>query len=328
MMSTARPLLLAWLACACLPALPPTPTLDSKQPIAIEPTPAADVVEQQPAELTLPRCAELDLGAWRDELEQAAPDARAELLARMGFLLDDDGDLEADPHPALHVRSVQIHEVQLGGPPGIERVLELVVVDDAQLGLDHAHALVQVFTRSHVARLCRTLEHGQLSTTWIGSSRPAVLHSDPQLSWYPQALGFVELLAPGVHAIELRRATGVTTAGLETSEYSLSYLSLDEQGGLTEIFGPVYLYYRKYEQQAAIPMFDVRTTVGVHGPPSHSWPATIETREETVAADLSKPRPVRETTVGRWQWLDGVYVQTLRRTSVCDHPPECRIVDR
>lgn len=297
--------------------LAPTPAGVSQSPTP-EPTPTPiEIAEALPSS-----CGAFDLEAWRVELEAAAPEARAELLARLGLTLDDDGDGETDPHAALHLRSVQVRAIELGGPRGLEQVVEVVVVDNQALELTHVHAAVQVFTPIPGAGLCRTLDRGRFATTWLGTVRPAVLLSGPRLGWYPQAIDFVELLAPGVHAIELRRATGEITTARETSEYSLSYLSLDERGQLTEIFGPYPLFHQRIERDSAIPIMDVHGSVEVQ---AGEWPARIETTEQTISVHVGESSSRRGQGRTSWVLRDGVYQSWQRSFIDLSKGPDCNV---
>jgi hypothetical protein len=275
---------------------PPVEIVFTPEP---QPIPAADVWHD-------PRCGALDLQAWSLELERASPDAREALLARIGLVIDDDFEDRRGPtpHTSLYLRNVRIHDVELGGPPGRERVVEVELADNPKLDDTHAHTLAQVFTQTPTGELCYLLEEGELSASFVGEDRPEVANADPKLSWGPLAIAFIELTAPGISAIEVHWAGGSTAEDIQVSEYTLSYWSFDERGKLVPIFEPFWLFFRRVNSEGEIQIIEVRGEVRVLG---GQWPAQLETREDHAVQRVDEPKAERSTKRGTWQLRNGVY---------------------
>lgn len=297
------------LICACVPKPVPTPIVEppTQPEVAEPPEPKAEIeapeIVDEPV-VVAHRCAALDLEAWTSELEAASPKAVPELLAKLGLQATDPDDYEEDTawHAAVHLRAVRLHQVELGGPPGIEQIVEVELAGTPALDETHARAVVQVFIQGENGELCRVLDDDELSASLVGTQRPAFPHPDGPRPWGPQTIAFVELLAAGQYVISRRHASGETE--LEEAIDTISYWALDENGELVEIFGPFETYLRRVNGDSVIPFIEVREEVRVI---EGSWPRQLETKGTSAVRRVDETKAERSTSRARWKFVDGSY---------------------
>jgi len=285
----------------------PAEASTERDKVAATDDPVESLAEPTEDESPSPRCSVQYLEAWRDEVVAAAPPARRLLLEKAGLQVTDpdDHDRDAPWHAAEYVRNAQIHRIELGGPPGLESVVEVELAGTEALDERHARSVVQVFVHGEEGTLCGVLAHGELSASLVGESRPAwPAPNQPPLPWGPQAIAFVELLEPGIFAIEVRRASGHQGEDMKEASYTISYWAFDSNAELKEVFGPFVTFAETNNGESMIQASKVEGTLRTV---DRGWPKQLRTEQlfTRLLADESVPERSRER--HSWSFSNGVY---------------------